>query len=238
MFLTLTYATQHLPFSKNSLPTLYKKDLQDFFKRLRKAQFGNEKGDIKYYATGEYGTDNNRPHYHVILFNADQDLIAKAWNRGDFHIGKVTESSVAYTLKYISQPTAIDKKNILDDRQKECSLMSKGLGLSYINDRSIKWHKADVTHRMYINLAGGKKAAMPRYLRDKIYNEPEKWAISRVASIENEIITKTQMEKHGESYFRDRAEAHIAQFRKAEKRDRDHNQKSSTSRTINNRRIR
>ena len=60
-FLTLTYDDNHLRYGdvhdENGFlvqnPTLYKKDLQDFFKRLRK----NYKYDnhLKYYACGEYG---------------------------------------------------------------------------------------------------------------------------------------------------------------------------------------
>lgn len=45
--------------------TLYKKDLQNFIKRLRK-KFCNSK--FRYYAVGEYGPVSGKPHYHLILF--------------------------------------------------------------------------------------------------------------------------------------------------------------------------
>lgn len=45
--------------------TLYKKDLQDFFKRLRK-EFKNDK--FRYFAVGEYGPKTGKSHYHMILF--------------------------------------------------------------------------------------------------------------------------------------------------------------------------
>lgn len=89
-FLTLTYADEYLP--KNN--SLHKKDLQDFWKRLRrhldvetnfehiliknfnviKYKLSKVKltTKIRYYACGEYSDPpKNRPHYHAILFCLD-----------------------------------------------------------------------------------------------------------------------------------------------------------------------
>lgn len=35
----------------------------------------------------------------------------------------------------------------------------------------IHWHMADYKNRMYVVLKDGKKAAMPRYYKEKIYDE-------------------------------------------------------------------
>lgn len=125
-FITLTYDTPHLPRTKANYKTIVKRDLQLFFKRLRKAQSGTGNSDrIRYYAVGEYGGTTFRPHYHIILFNALQELIQPAWNLGHVHYGQVSEASVGYTLKYISKQGKIPlHKN--DDRTPEFSLMSKG----------------------------------------------------------------------------------------------------------------
>lgn len=81
-FITLTYADQNLPISRNGYRSLYRRDLQLFFKRLRvinsRAKNGNR---IKYFAVGEYGGKIGRPHYHVILFNSNLQAIAKAWRQ-------------------------------------------------------------------------------------------------------------------------------------------------------------
>lgn len=89
-FLTLTYDDAHLPANGS----LRSKDLQDFWKRLRKAIF-SEAGLVKrvpeyeeingkrslvngvrYFACGEYGDRSCRPHYHAICFNLEiPDLI-------------------------------------------------------------------------------------------------------------------------------------------------------------------
>lgn len=81
-FVTLTYDDFHTkksyycPDDDNGcavpVPTLDKRDLQLFFKRLRKAT-GQ---DIRYFAAGEYGSTTARPHYHCIIFGLElNDLI-------------------------------------------------------------------------------------------------------------------------------------------------------------------
>lgn len=122
-FLTLTYDTKHVDITKNGFMTLNKKHMQDFMKRLRKRN--QEK--LKYFLVGEYGGKTKRPHYHLILFNAVLDTVQPAWELGSVHYGLVTGASVGYTLKYMMKPSKIPMhKN--DDRLKEFSLMSKGLG--------------------------------------------------------------------------------------------------------------
>ena len=107
-FVTLTYAPQNMPITKNGFMTLEKRDLQLFFKRLRKAnaQRYNIFEPIKYFAAGEYGTHTKRPHYHIIMFGAHHNAIPFAWSLdghqlGHVHIGRVSEASIQYCLKYI-----------------------------------------------------------------------------------------------------------------------------------------
>jgi hypothetical protein len=84
-FITLTYNDEHLPKVDGwACPTLVKKDLQNFIKRLRRRfDLDAEKWNsylcrkrvkppkIKYYGCGEYGEDKGRPHYHVCIFGWD-----------------------------------------------------------------------------------------------------------------------------------------------------------------------
>jgi hypothetical protein len=153
-------------------------------KRLRK----DSDRKLKYYICGEYGGKKNRPHYHAIIFNADPEKVEKAWsfykigNRrssiGSIFIGEVNEASIGYTLKYMQKPGKIPMhKN--DDRLKEFSLMSKGLGANYLSPAMKKWHYSDLENRMYVPLKDGKKVAMPRYYKDKIYNDIQKQTINR-----------------------------------------------------------
>lgn len=121
-FITLTYDTKHVPITDRGYMGLSKRDVQLFFKRLRKS---HESGtQIKYYACGEYGGKTFRPHYHIILFNAKLELIQPAWQLGQVHYGDVSGASIGYCLKYICKEGKIPlHKN--DDRQKEFALMSK-----------------------------------------------------------------------------------------------------------------
>lgn len=172
-------------------------DLQLFFKALRRIQFGwfrpapfrhhqwygNKRSylyfgkPIKYFAVGEYGTGRCRPHYHIILFNASPKCVELAWTKGYIHFGQVSEASVGYTLKYMQKPTKIPL-HAKDDRVPEYQLMSKGLGLSYVSEKMVKWHKASLLERMYCNTSDGKKISMPRYYKDRVYTLEERSCVS------------------------------------------------------------
>lgn len=171
-FITLTYDTKYVPLSKSGYMNLNKRDVQLFMKRLRRDNDNN----LKYFLCGEYGEKTERPHYHLILFNAKIDTIQENWAKGQIHYGQVTEASVGYTLKYMAKIGKIPKhKN--DDRLPEFQLMSKGLGKSYISPKFIAWHKADIENRVYCNIKDGKKISMPRYYKDKIYSREERGQI-------------------------------------------------------------
>lgn len=190
-FVTLTYKNEAVPLSGNSYMTLHKPDVQGFIKKLRH-HHGTR---IKYYAVGEYGSDTMRPHYHIIFFNLEWDFpdlgpkgilfdyekdthpILQVWGNGNVHVGRVTDASVGYTLKYISKPYRIPLHQ-RDDRQKEFSLMSKKLGDNYLTKQKIAWHRKDLYERCYIPLPDGKKAPMPRYFKEKIYTHAQKAKIA------------------------------------------------------------
>lgn len=175
-FVTLTYDTENVPITNKGFMNLSKVDLQLFFKRLREQPKNKENKKmgfpIKYYACGEYGSNTFRPHYHIIIFNAHLDTISPSWNKGEVHFGEVTGASIGYTLKYISKPSRIPLHQN-DDRQKEFSLMSKKLGINYLTPQMVKWHKADTVNRMYCTI-DEKKITMPRYYKDKIYDDKER----------------------------------------------------------------
>lgn len=138
LFVTLTYDTKYVPISCNGFMSLSKRDVQLFLKRLRKETTKRKRrnGAIKYYAAGEYGGKTKRPHYHLILFNAEHDDILSAWRDpktkqpiGSVHFGTVSGASVGYTLKYIHKK-CFRPMHRNDDREPEFGLMSKDLGLA------------------------------------------------------------------------------------------------------------
>lgn len=187
VFVTLTYDNLHVPLTESGFMTLDKRDFQMFMVRLRKL---NPAG-IKYYAVGEYGSKTMRPHYHAIMFNVDRESIITAWKAGeDIHMGDVADASVGYTLKYISKPGKIPlHKN--DDRIPEFSLMSKGLGSNYVTPEIEEWHQADYMNRLYCPIKDGKKIAMPRYYRTRLFSTDQVMAIGdRIQAEEDEAYRK------------------------------------------------
>lgn len=117
MFLTLTYNDEHLPLSAKGFPTLVKRDVQLFLKRLRK-YLGDKR--IRYYLAGEYGTRTHRPHYHAIIYgigiNCFDDLVFRGYNKlghpyftsptleGIWSNGFISFSSVSWrTCNYVAR---------------------------------------------------------------------------------------------------------------------------------------
>jgi len=198
-FVTLTYNTDNVPISPKGFMTLQKDHLTLFMKRLRKLHPpGSPK--ISYYVCGEYGGKSFRPHYHYIIYNCDIKLLEKAWVNpktkqpiGDIFIGNVSGASVGYVLKYMCK----DKKIPLhqnDDRLPEFSNMSKGLGSSYIETNK-NWHLNDLENRFYIPIEEGKKIAMPRYYKNKIYNEDQLMILNEVNRVRsNELQAQLEHE--------------------------------------------
>ena len=67
-FVTLTYSEQSLPklpLVGGLLPTLQRKDVVGFLKRLRT---NVSPVKFRFFGCGEYGEQTERPHYHLLLF--------------------------------------------------------------------------------------------------------------------------------------------------------------------------
>lgn len=181
-FLTLTYNDEHLPFSENGLMTLKPKDHQLYMKRLRKSiktHFQDEiKAPIKYYTCGEYGELYNRPHFHSIIFNLPQsyikhpELITKDWQNGNTLLAVCNPKTIAYTTGYINKTLYTQKeRDPLDDRKKETSLISKGIGENYLTPDRKNYYKKVLTP--YLTVENGDKIPIPRYYKNKLYTDRE-----------------------------------------------------------------
>lgn len=155
-FVTLTYDDDHLPmcFLPNEdgvvpdMPTLRKKDVQDFMKRLRK-YFSDRKDlypdvHIMYYLAGEYGGETKRPHYHAIIYGLpltdlvdwkrrsgfvyySSKFLEDTWQNGFVSVSKVNRTTAAYTCRYVMKKAMGDDAQVYLDsgREPEFQLMSK-----------------------------------------------------------------------------------------------------------------
>lgn len=105
-FVTLTYDDAYLPPDQS----LRYPDVQKFLKLLRWRMSPRR---LRFFCAGEYGTLNDRPHYHLLLFNfdfSDKKKIGKQifesaelsdlWPYGFASCGDVTPQSAAYVSRY------------------------------------------------------------------------------------------------------------------------------------------
>ena len=198
-FITLTYSDEKLPeyidyYTGEIKSNLVKSDLQKFIKRLREKQYRQTKErKFRYYAVGEYGTETDRAHYHLIGFNIDRSLIDRLdniWGHGHVHVGTVNEGSILYVAKYhVNRDMDADEEG----RQKEFATMSKrpAIGHGYIT-RNKNYHLENLNSYVIQN---GYKKAMPRYYKDKIFQDLEKEQLKNKTEKQLEEIHEKQNTK-------------------------------------------
>lgn len=188
-FITLTY--EQPPLTENGIPTLCRSDLTNFIKRLRKST--HEK--LKYYAVGEYGTKNRRPHYHIILFNYPMRKLLRAssildiWKGGTWYhaipghiqIDACNSASIGYVANYCQvgtfRPDHRYYDGLIDDRVPHYSVMSKKMGLSYLSSNVYRYHVRTLS--AFVTRPGGSIQRLPKYFRDKIFTKSEKMEIQK-----------------------------------------------------------
>lgn len=65
----------------------------------------------------------------------------------------------------------------------------------------IRWHAADFKNRMYCNLKDGKKIAMPRYYKEKVFDEYQrimagKYQREKMLEEESKLIKKLGIDEY------------------------------------------
>ena len=183
LFVTLTYDNEHLPSSENySGGELSKPDLKLFLRRLNRNYNYRYAEDnkklnlqpLKYFAVGEYGSQTNRAHYHLLLLNTYPEyrdiekIIKRSWQLSDPEQIKVDlvgtkgtldnqsnsntagelAASIRYTLKYILKNHG---KGTDLHKQSEFTLktMRPAIGTSYLSEfakRLRKYNYYPLTH--------------------------------------------------------------------------------------------
>lgn len=145
----LTYSNDNLRYSKSGKPTLCKKDIDKFFKRLRHVFSQNK---LSYFLCGEYSPKKLRPHYHCCIFGIPQTFdgvseidtqnyinkkIQKTWGLG-FCLNRScfckSTAQIHYVTKYMLNGFNWSDD---DDREKPFNFISQNIGLSYV-DYAIK----------------------------------------------------------------------------------------------------
>lgn len=176
MFVTLTFNEKALNELSNEVEIKsMNKDLDNelatlavrrWLERIRK-KTGKS---VKHWLVTELGHEGTeRIHLHGIIMCNDVELLNK-WNYGNYWIGEyVNEKTINYIVKYI---------NKIDTDHKGYTpkvLCSKGIGKSYLKSYNALQNKynEDETKEYYV-MKDGSKINLPKYYRNKMYNEEQK----------------------------------------------------------------
>lgn len=176
MFITLTYAPEHLPEGGTLIP----KHVTAFIKNLRQRALRREgKDGIRYFLCGEYGDKLSRPHYHVCVFGHQfrdayywtrspkgeplfrSDELERCWTKGYANFGRLTTASAGYTARYtMKKINGPDQEEHYQGKEPEFlrSSNSPGIGRDWIDQYLYQVYPDD-----FIVMPDGKRATVPRY---------------------------------------------------------------------------
>lgn len=234
-FITLTYNNEKLP----KFGTLYKPDLQNFFKRLRK-----ERGSFRYYACGEYGETTDRAHYHACLFGIDfkdkvqfrrtgdhwlylSKELTRIWGNGNTSVGELTYETAAYTARYVTKKLSKGQQRYVrvdEDTgeiiplQQPFAIMSNGGGRKTAGAPArgaigkqwfAKYHGDIYNADKDFLMMRGKRVRPPRYY-DNLYDVVNPLHMEQIKQ-------KRQIERQGESSTEQRARDTITRARLSKK---------------------
>lgn len=170
--------------------TLVRGDFSRFMKRLREAAkrlYGID--NIRFYAAGEYGDCNERPHYHCLIYNFDfpdkqylatekgnvyytSKLLEEAWGYGFVYISDFSINTANYVSRYVTKKINGQLKDAwYQGKEPEYQVCSNRPGIGR------KWfekYKNDVfpTDEVVYSTKQGKKVKIkpPKYY-DKLYDK-------------------------------------------------------------------
>lgn len=185
LFLTLTYRNKDLPQDKQ----LRKKDLQDFWKRLRFAGYR-----FRYFACGEYGETYQRPHYHAIVFGLrlsdlkfkelsgslsqlyESEELTRIWAHGLAVVGYADSASIAYVSGYVEKKQRDPRWDSYLVKPFLTMSRKPALGTRYLEDNE------DViiaTNKVYGNFGNVHHHSVPRHFLRKLGTKDETWYAGR-----------------------------------------------------------
>jgi len=184
-FWTLTYDDDNLPKTEGGLPTLNTKDLTDFIKRLRMWYYPSK---LRYFYVGEYGTQTERPHYHLALFSFPAcyrgltrkdrrgnccdicDSVRDVWGKGHVYSGQLEDASAAYISGYVTKKMTSKEDPRCNGRHPEFARMSlkPGIGAGFMPEAAsvlLEYNLDSTLSDVPTSLAHGRSARpLGRYL--------------------------------------------------------------------------
>lgn len=194
VFITLTYSDENLPRSEKGLPTVKKKELQNFNRRIK---YKNK--NTRYYSVMEYGPKTQRPHYHGIYFGIDSQDVKEAWSKGHIHTGEVNNLTIAYTAKYNITRMYNEQEETWREMPKALMSRDPGLGNSYLKQIE---KNSDMYKRGYV-VMNGYKQAMPKYYKDRLYTDQQREILATNVLKENQLQFENEIINLAEQGYND-----------------------------------
>lgn len=188
LFLTLSYAPEHLPVNDKGQPIVKVSDFQAFMKRFRQWQSRHGYESCRFFHCGEFGTKRGRPHYHALMFNCfvpdlkfykfsksgeplfRSDIIQDLWGKGIVVIGSVTFRSAGYVARYCMKKE-YGNKDHRGPGLSEYTTMSRrpGIGFAWFDK-----YKEQLLNIGFLNVPGKDgdyiKVPLPRYYLNILRN--------------------------------------------------------------------
>lgn len=173
LFATLTYDDDHLP------GELVPAHFAEFIRAVRQAvRRGDEmllsdpRASVRYFGCGEYGDLNDRPHYHVIVFNLGvaekvrmgaelftNRRLTELWARGQVMLGSVTGASASYVAGYTAKKLGCDRDGVVRQAPFIRCSRKPGIGLPWV-----RTYAEDLRGGSVHTVDGG-EMPIPRYYR-------------------------------------------------------------------------
>ena len=194
LFCTFTYADEYLPEDKS----VHHSEVKNYVRRLKRKGL-----KFRYFFTGEYGDENQRPHYHSIMFGTspeDCNIMHDVWGKGRTAYGHVTPASARYVAGYAFKNMLREDDKRLDGRKPEfhCSSRDpKGIGTQFLEviiKEMEKYGEKEINGTVVL---GGKTYPIGRYFGSIISDRlnktiGEKWDASdeRLARYQNKIFQR------------------------------------------------
>lgn len=177
-FLTFTQDDEHIRFSKQGFPTLFLKDMQDFWKRVNEYCRYRGLPSPRVFYVGEYGDTFLRPHYHAVAFNLPgsdsfetAEILEKLWKRGFVTASYVTPGRCKYVAKYCCKGLYDDDNLKGTDVLRPFARMSRkpGIGDAFTKDESQKrYYSENGLYHLFDEQ--GTPYAFPRFFYNRVFS--------------------------------------------------------------------
>lgn len=197
-FVTLTYDDVNLPVTEfyNGEDIVYtnslvKSHITEFLKRLRRyLDYHFEVQDISFYGCGEYGSQFQRPHFHLLLFGCplpdlklftykdgfatfNSEIMSNCWKKGFVTVNEFTWETASYVARYCLKKQYGEAKQFYVERGllPEFSIMSRSPGIGY---KYFEEHKDEIFQRGYIPVKKAKgvfHSPIPKYFERLLEKE-------------------------------------------------------------------